>query len=76
MIEKIQYGHITWLDITNPSEKDYTMLLDDYQFHPLDIEDCRGTTQRPKIDEYDDYYFLILHSPTSTVTTRRCASAR
>lgn len=63
MIEKIQYGHITWLDITNPSEKDYTMLLDDYQFHPLDIEDCRGTTQRPKIDEYDDYYFLILHFP-------------
>ena len=63
MIEKIQYGHITWLDITNPSEKDYTMLLDDYQFHPLDIEDCRGTTQRPKIDEYDDYYFLILQFP-------------
>ena len=63
MIEKIQYQHITWLDITNPSEKDYAMLLDDYHFHPLDIEDCRGTTQRPKIDEYDDYYFLILHFP-------------
>ncbi|MCR5444974.1 MAG: magnesium transporter CorA family protein [Bacteroidales bacterium] len=63
MIEKIQYRHIMWLDITNPSEKDYEMLLDSYHFHPLDIEDCRGTTQRPKIDEYDDYYFLILHFP-------------
>lgn len=63
MIEKIQYQTLQWLDITNPSEKDYEMLLEDYQFHPLDIEDCRGTTQRPKIDEYDDYYFLILHFP-------------
>ena len=63
MIEKIQYQTLQWLDITNPSERDYTLLLDDYHFHPLDIEDCRGTTQRPKIDEYDDYYFLILHFP-------------
>ena len=63
MIEKIQYGTLQWLDITNPSEDDYRILLDDYQFHPLDIEDCRGTNQRPKIDEYDDYYFLILHFP-------------
>jgi len=63
MIEKVQYQSLQWLDITNPSEKDYAMLLDDYHFHPLDIEDCRGTTQRPKIDEYDDYYFLILHFP-------------
>ena len=63
MIEKIQYRTLQWLDITNPSEDDYRVLLDDYQFHPLDIEDCRGTNQRPKIDEYDDYYFLILHFP-------------
>ncbi len=63
MIETIQYKSLKWLDITNPSEDDYNFLLDDYHFHPLDIEDCRGTTQRPKIDEYDDYYFLILHFP-------------
>lgn len=63
MIETIQYNAIRWLDITNPSEADYRMLLDEYEFHPLDIEDCRSATQRPKIDEYDDYYFLILHFP-------------
>ena len=63
MIETIQYKSIRWLDITNPSEDDYRLLLEDYHFHPLDIEDCRGTNQRPKIDEYDDYYFLILHFP-------------
>ena len=29
----------------------------------MDIEDVRSTNQRPKIDEYDDYYFLILNFP-------------
>lgn len=63
MIEAIQYKSLKWQHITNPSEEDYKYLLDEYHFHPLDIEDCRGTNQRPKIDEYDDYYFLILHFP-------------
>ena len=63
MIETIQHKGVRWLDITNPTEDDYRLLLEDYHFHPLDIEDCRGTTQRPKIDEYDDYFFLILHFP-------------
>ena len=63
MIETIRYQSLQWQHITNPSEDDYDYLLDTYHFHPLDIEDCRGTNQRPKIDEYDDYYFLILHFP-------------
>lgn len=63
MIETIQHGSLKWEHITNPTEDDFRYLLEDYNFHPLDIEDCRGTNQRPKIDEYDDYYFLILHFP-------------
>lgn len=63
MIETIQYQSLKWQHITNPSEDDYRYLLDKFNFHPLDIEDCRSTNQRPKIDEYDDYYFLILHFP-------------
>jgi magnesium transporter len=63
MIETIQHKGIKWHHISNPNEEDYRFLLETYNFHPLDIEDCRGTNQRPKIDEYDDYYFLILHFP-------------
>lgn len=63
MIETIQNGSLKWQHITSPSEDDFRYLLDNFNFHPLDIEDCRGTNQRPKIDEYDDYYFLILHFP-------------
>jgi magnesium transporter len=63
VIETIQYQGLKWHHISNPNEEDYRFLLETYNFHPLDIEDCRGTNQRPKIDEYDDYYFLILHFP-------------
>ncbi|MDO4217854.1 MAG: magnesium transporter CorA family protein [Bacteroidales bacterium] len=72
MIETIQYQSLRWLNITNPSEDDYKFLLDKYEFHPLDIEDCRATNQRPKIDEYDDYYFLILHFPYFEKNSKNC----
>ncbi len=63
MIETIQYKTLNWHHISNPSDKDFQHLQDNYDFHPLDIEDCRSKTQRPKIDIYDDYYFIILHFP-------------
>lgn len=63
MVETIDFGNVHWYHVIDPSEKDYNYLLDEFEFHPLDIEDCRSVNQRPKIDEYDDYYFLILHFP-------------
>ncbi len=63
MIETIQQENLKWHHILNPTEDDFQFLLETYKFHPLDIEDCRSLNQRPKIDEYDNYYFLILHFP-------------
>lgn len=64
MIETIKMGTLKWHHVLNPSEEDLHYLKDNFHFHPLDIEDCRSLiNQRPKIDVYDDYYFLILHFP-------------
>jgi len=63
MIETIESGKLKWYHILNPSEEDLNYLKDNFHFHPLDIEDCRSINQRPKIDIYDDYYFMILHFP-------------
>ncbi len=63
MIETVKIGTLRWHHIISPSEDDFEYLLDNFHFHPLDIEDCRSINQRPKIDIYDDYYFLILHFP-------------
>ena len=63
MIETLTVGKLKWHHITDPTEEDFVELKDKFQFHPLDIEDCKSVNQRPKIDIYDDYYFLILQYP-------------
>lgn len=63
MIETIKMGRLKWYYINQPTEVDFTFLAEKFHFHPLDIEDCKSSNQRPKIDIYDDYYFLILHFP-------------
>jgi magnesium transporter len=62
-MDTLKMGRLKWHHILNPDEEDFSFLREKYHFHPLDIEDCRSMNQRPKIDIYDDYYFLILHFP-------------
>jgi magnesium transporter len=40
---------------------DRAWLEEHFDFHPLDYEDVFSRNQRPKIDEYDDYLFIVLH---------------
>jgi magnesium transporter len=63
MVETVKIGTLKWHHIISPSEEDLQYLKDNFYFHPLDIEDCRSINHRPKIDIYDDYYFMILHFP-------------
>jgi len=63
MIGKLQLGKLKWLHIPYPNDENIDFLRENYDFHPLDLEDCQSKVQRPKIDIYDDYRFLILHFP-------------
>lgn len=63
MVDTISFGMLKWHHITNPTVEDLDFLKDNFHFHPLDIDDCSSFVQRPKIDIYDDYYFLVLHFP-------------
>jgi len=49
-----------WLDIENPDDSDYAVLLDTFGFHPLTLEDIRHQNQRPKLEEYEGYAFVVL----------------
>ena len=63
MVDTINFGAYKWHHITDPTVEDLDFLRDNFHFHPLDIEDCSSFVQRPKIDIYDDYFFLVLHFP-------------
>jgi len=49
-----------WLDIESPDADDYKLLEETFKAHPLTIEDIRNQNQRPKIDEYPEYNFLVI----------------
>lgn len=64
MIETVKLGTLRWNHINHPTEEDFIFLQTKFHVHPLDIEDCKSkVNQRPKVDSYDDYHFLILHFP-------------
>lgn len=70
LIEK-KIGKIQWLDIQDPNEKDFELLEKKYDFHPLDIDDCRSKLQRPKIEFYKSYRFAILQVPMTQKTRKQ-----
>jgi magnesium transporter len=55
--------YLIWIDIESPSKENMQFLKNHFNFHPLDIEDCLSIIERPKLDEYEDYFFLVLHIP-------------
>jgi magnesium transporter len=50
-----------WLDMQAPQEEDIALLRDEFKFHPLAIEDATRHHERPKVDSYDGYYFLVFY---------------
>jgi magnesium transporter len=61
--ETIEAEGLKWINIERPREADRTWLEERFDFHPLDYEDVYSRNQRPKIDEYDGYLFVVLHFP-------------
>ena len=62
-VEEISAGGLRWVNIEHPGAAERAWLEEHFDFHALDIEDVLSRNQRPKIDEYPDYLFLVLHVP-------------
>ena len=54
---------LRWINIERPRQIDRAWLEEHFDFHPLDFEDVFSRNQRPKVDVYDDYLFVVLHFP-------------
>ena len=53
--------NVVWADVSDPTSEDFIELAEEFGFHPLSIEDCRNAHQRPKVEEYTGYYFIVLY---------------
>ncbi|MHB8690533.1 MAG: magnesium/cobalt transporter CorA [Solirubrobacteraceae bacterium] len=59
--EYLERDHFFWLDLTAPSAADLAKLHSLFGFHPLALEDSENFGQRPKLDNYVDYVFLVFY---------------
>jgi magnesium transporter len=62
-VETIQASGLRWVNIERPTPLECAWLEEQFDFHALDYEDVLSRNQRPKIDEYPDYLFIVLHFP-------------
>lgn len=64
-VEKLLAGDdFFWIDVDQPNDADYTILRDVFKFHPLAVEDSQKFEQRAKLDEYDDFVFIVVYGAT------------
>lgn len=74
-IRSIEYAGNRWVDVRSPDSGALETLGRDYSLHPLVLEDITSQIQRPKIDVYDDYLFIVMQLPIHDKESRRNAAA-
>ena len=58
---RLSSGDFFWLDLENPDEDDFALLRDVFHFHPLALEDSEQFGQRPKMEDYGSFVFLVVY---------------
>jgi magnesium transporter len=57
-------GSVVWLDVVDPSGDDLKILQDEFSLHPLAVEDATQAHERPKIEEFGTYWFVVVQGTT------------
>ncbi len=70
-LAELHQSGLTWVHLSTPTADEAQQLQTRYGWHPLDLEDVLSKRQRPKIDEYPDYLFGILHFPVYDKVVQR-----
>src|SRR5256714_5018 len=66
---------LTWIHLDTPDHEIATELAERFGWHALDVEDILSKRQRPKIDEYPEYLFGVLHFPRYDKQVQRLNAA-
>ena len=64
-------GLLLWVDMHSPTTEEIKAILEGvFQFHPLAIEDCVQPNSLPKVEDYEDYLFIVTHAVDFTRTEK------
>jgi magnesium transporter len=65
LAELLESGGYFWLDLDKPEPADFAILRDVFEFHPLALEDSEHFDQRAKLDDYDDFLFIVVYGASA-----------
>jgi magnesium transporter len=74
-VDVVEFEGLRWINIERPRAVDRAWLEEHFDFHPLDYEDVFSRNQRPKVDEYEGYLFVVLHFPVYDKRVNRLNAA-
>jgi magnesium transporter len=74
-IAELSASGLTWVHVDRPGQLEASELAARFGFHELDVEDVLSKRQRPKIDEYPDSLFAVLHFPIYDKAIQRLNAA-
>jgi magnesium transporter len=64
-------GLLLWVDLDHPTPEEIRSILEVvFEFHPLAIEDCVQPNSLPKVEDYEDYLFIVTHAVDFTRTDK------
>lgn len=69
-MKSVSYKNITWIDFSNPGADDVVYLQENFDIHPLAIEEFITPTFRPKATKYHNCLYLTIHIPLFDVQSR------
>ncbi|HAR99773.1 MAG: Mg2 transporter protein CorA family protein [Candidatus Moranbacteria bacterium GW2011_GWC2_37_73] len=69
-MKTVEFKNITWIDFVDPGADDVVYLQENFDIHPLAIEEFVTPTYRPKATQYENCIFLTIHIPLFNVETR------
>jgi len=56
-------GLLIWVNLFAPAPEESNIIFKDvFSFHPLAVEDCLAESRYPKIEDYEDYLYLVMHA--------------
>lgn len=59
---QLSSDHFVWVALKDPDEAELDMMEEEFSLHELAIEDARHGHQRPKIEEYGELIFAVIHT--------------
>ncbi|MCA1727370.1 MAG: magnesium/cobalt transporter CorA [Actinobacteria bacterium] len=62
----LEDGSLVWVDVEDPSEDEIRVCAEEFELHPESLNDLRERNQRTKVDQYGEYFQVVVYAVEGT----------